>query len=340
MLFLREVKGYSEATIDIAMASVYRFEEHTRFRDFQKFHIEQARSFKQSLCNTHHGRRLSSATINATLRAVRAFFVWLADQEGYRSRVRYADAAYFTPSVRDQHIATARRERSVPSIGAIETVLRTMPANTDLELRNRALIAFTLLTGARDRAIASFSLKHVNLEEDSVFQDARDVHTKRAKTFKTKFFPVGDLALTILRQWVKYLTENCDWQSDDPLFPATETRLNKDCQFSARGLSRKHWQTAAPIRQIFRDAFAAAGLAYHNPHSFRSTLARLGEKLCRNGEDMKSWSQNLGHERVLTTLTSYGEVPEDRQFEIIARLGKQQTDAEETLERVRQVIGL
>ena len=34
-----------------------------------------------------------------------------------------------------------------------------------------------------------------------------------------------------------------------------------------------------------------AGFPYFNPHSFRSTLARLGEKVCRNAEDLKAWSQ-------------------------------------------------
>ncbi len=34
---------------------------------------------------------------------------------------------------------------------------------TDIEKRNRAVIAFALLTGARDDAIASLSLRHVDL---------------------------------------------------------------------------------------------------------------------------------------------------------------------------------
>lgn len=32
---------------------------------------------------------------------------------------------------------------------------------------------------------------------------------------------------------------------------------------------------------------------------------------------MKAWSQNLGHANVMTTLTSYGEVPTHRQGELI-----------------------
>jgi len=42
-------------------------------------------------------------------------------------------------------------------------------------------------------------------------------------------------------------------------------------------------------------------LPYFNPHSFRNTLVRLGQEICRSPEEFKSWSQNLGHEKVLTT---------------------------------------
>lgn len=58
-----------------------------------------------------------------------------------------------------------------------------MPFNSDIERRNRALIAITLLTGARDNAIASMKIKHVDLAEGSVFQDAREVQTKFSRTF-------------------------------------------------------------------------------------------------------------------------------------------------------------
>lgn len=34
-------------------------------------------------------------------------------------------------------------------------------------------------------------------------------------------------------------------------------------------------------------------------------------------EEIKAWSQNLGHEGVLTTFTSYGKVPVHRQGELI-----------------------
>jgi integrase/recombinase XerD len=63
-----------------------------------------------------------------------------------------------------------------------------------------------------------------------------------------------------------------------------------------------------------------AGLPYANPHSYRKTLARLGERLCRSPEEWKAWSQNLGHESEATTFVGYGQVPSHRQAEIMRTL--------------------
>ncbi len=74
------------------------------------------------------------------------------------------------------------------------------------------------------------------------------------------------------------------------------------------------------MREIFRQAFAAAGLPYFNPHSFRAMLVRHAMTLNLSPEAMKAWSQNLGHADVLTTFTSYGAVPVHRQGELIRAL--------------------
>ena len=92
---------------------------------------------------------------------------------------------------------------------------------------------------------------------------------------------------------------------------------------------------------IFRESFIGAGLRYANPHSFRKTLAQLGERLCRTPEEFKAWSQNLGHEQVLTTFSSYGQVAADRQAELIRRLaqrGESGTPKAEMIDRMIQLL--
>jgi len=324
-IYLKEARRLGEHSIDAAAAALAKFEEYTKYRDFKRFHIQQAIGFKRKLAeeiSRRTGQPLSKATVFATLNALRGFFQWLATQPGYRSHLTSADADYFSLSDKEARIAKAALERPVPNVEQILHVLRRMPTDTDIHLRNRAVIAFTLLTGARDGAIASMKLKHLNLDDGKVTQDAREVRTKFSKTFTTWFFPLGAEVRQIVVDWVVFLETVKLFGPGDPLFPATFVTLDQDHQFQAGGLSRAHWSNATPIRTIFKDAFASADLPYANPHSFRKTLAQLGERMCRTPEEFKAWSQNLGHEQVLTTFSSYGQVAGYRQAELIRRMGQ------------------
>jgi integrase len=322
--WLEEAKSLSPQSTDPILASILAFEESTDFRDFAAFHIEQARRFKRLLGearNERTGRPLSQATIRSRLMALKAFFQWLASQPGYR-RIKYADAEYFNISANENRIATARRERPAPELEQVHKVIAAMPANSPIEKRDRALIAVAILTGARDDALASFSLKHIDVEQRLVHQDARDVRTKFRKSFPTWFFPVGGQAEAITRDWIEFLRKEYGFGSNDPLFPQTEMGLDAEGQFVPIGLTAKHWSDAGAIRRIFRAAFEAAGLPYFHPHSFRTTLARLGLKLTTTEEEWSTWSLNLGHENVATTFKSYATVPIHRRAEVMRRLGE------------------
>jgi integrase len=323
--FLKEAKRQSEDSVDAAAKAISRFEADTHHRDFRTFHFEQAVAFKRRLAERNSavtGEKLSKATLNSTLLCLKRFFQWLAQQPGYKSRLNYSDAEYFNLSEKDTRVANARRERPAPTLEQITHVIASMPAVTEIERRNRALVACALLTGARDGALATLRLKHLDLAADSVYQDARDVNTKFSKSFTTYFFPVGPEPRQIVEDWVAYLRQAKLWGNDDPLFPATRIELGETRHFEATGIDRKPWSTASPIRAIFKQAFEAAGLPYFNPHSIRRTLAQLGETMCQTPEQFKAWSQNLGHEGVLTTFYSYGSVAERRQGEIIKDLAQ------------------
>lgn len=328
LVYLREARGMSEASLDQVAKAVSRFEAYTGNRNFKTFHIEQAKAFKQHLAgqrNERSGAVLSKATVYSTLAALKAFFIWLAGQPGYKSRISYADAEYFNLNLKDARVAKASREPRVPTLEQIRHVLQVMPTSTEIELRDRALIAFTILTGARDGAVASLRLRHVDLGRSLVEQDAREVRTKFSKSFATFFFPVGDDIRQMVADWVNYLTREKLFSFNDPLFPATQIEIGDTGHFRPAGLARKHWSNAGPIRAVFKAAFHRAGLPYFNPHSFRSTLAQLGQKTCSSIEAMKAWSQNLGHEELMTTFASYGTLSRNQQAEIMASLPRPAT---------------
>src|SRR3954453_20460133 len=107
--------------------------------------------------------KLSKATVHQVVSACKAFFHWLAREPGFRSHINFSDADYFNLSDKDVAIAKAERVKPIPTIQQVLHVLRLMPTGSPLELRDRALIAFTLLTGSRDGAIASIKLKHIDI---------------------------------------------------------------------------------------------------------------------------------------------------------------------------------
>ncbi len=318
--FLSEARGRDQVTIDRAAKSLARFEESTSRKDFRRFHREQAMKFKRQLADTvsaRTGEKLSKATVHSILRDLKAFFEWLSREPGFRSQVAFADADYFNLSEKDVTIARARREKAVPTLAQVEAVLTAMPADTLLERRDRALVAFAAITGARVNALATFRLEHIDLAGGYVEQDARTVATKFAKSFRTYFMPVSDSALALAASWCRELREDQLWAPADPLFPATTMGLDANGSFEAQGLARHGWASTGPIREIFKRAFARVGLPYYNPHSFRDMLVHHAMRLDLRPEEMKAWSQNLGHADVLTTFTSYGTVPVHRQGELI-----------------------
>jgi integrase len=323
LTFLREAKRADHATVDKAADAILRFERSTGSKPFKRFHIDQATNFKRQLeadVNSRTGRPLSKATIDGTLRLVKVFVQWLSGQPGYKSRISYADAEYFNLNRKDARIAHTDRDTPYPTMEQCRHAFTLMPNGTEIEKRNRAIFAFLMLTGARDGAIASARLKHINLAEACFYQDARLVKTKFAKTFTSWFLPVDAAYLECLTDWITFLRQDRLFGHDDALFPKPEQGLI-DGSFATIGLSRETYGNAGKIREVIKNAFINAGLPPFAPHSFRKTLVKYGDQLCKTREQFKAWSQNLGHDSVVTTISAYCPVSNERQAELIRNLG-------------------
>lgn len=327
----KDANRKSDSTIENVRKAIDRYEEYTKYDDFKKFHKDKARAFKRNLTQTKSkrtGKPISKATILSTLNHVKNFFMWLTREKGYK-RIDINQIEYFNLTEKESRIAQAKSFKSYPTMEQITTVLAAMPNDNEIELRNRALMAFTALTGIRDGAMASLKLKHVRLSMNLIEQKADEVKTKFGKTIHTYFFPVGDDIKQIVIDWIDFLYQEKLFTDNDPLFPRTKMTRNENFEFCPDGIEPVHWQSASRIRQIFKQSFKLAGLDYFPPHTFRITLVRMGEKVCRTPEDFKAWSQNLGHEQVMTTFTSYGQIEEHRQGEIISGLNADQESISE-----------
>jgi len=322
-IYLRTVKGKDETTLDKVAAAILRYEQATSFKSFKKFHFEHVNRFRKQLSkakNDRTGTLLAKATIDAILRMIKAFFEWLAWQNGYKSRINHLDADYFNNNSKDARIAHAKREIPYPSMEQCAHAFTQMPSATLIEQRNRAAFALLMLTGARDGALTSLQLKHVDLIEGQIFQDAREVRTKNSKTFYTWFYPVADMYLVCFTDWVNMLRKDMLFAPNDALFPKPKIEVVTGKGFQTTGLTGEIYANASAFRQIIKTAFVDAGMQAFVPHSFRKTLVKYGDKTCTTREQFKAWSMNLGHDSIDTTITSYLQISVDRQGELIKGL--------------------
>lgn len=319
----KEANGKSNSTITNIQNYLYLYEELTRFKDFKLFNKNDAISFKKHLAQKKSQRTGTPVSKTYLLHATRSltdFFKWLSAQTGYKSRIHLPDISYFNLQEKDIQIARTPKSKRYPSLEQIEYVVKSMPGETEIQKRDRALVAFLAVSGARIQAVASLNLKHILLEEQRIEQHPDEVKTKNSKMITTFFFPVGDFLKQVFIDWIVFLKTEKLFDDESPLFPSTRLSLDMKDKFNREQLGTTPWKTTASARTIVADAFKNAGLSYYNPHSFRKTIVQLGYKYCKTPEDFKAWSQNIGHHNPLTTFTSYGSIDEYHQGEIIKRL--------------------
>ncbi|MCK0103441.1 site-specific integrase [Pseudohalocynthiibacter sp. F2068] len=325
LVWLKDAKGLSEASIDKAAAAVSSYQAFLAGKDFRAFHSEQARSFKRRLSskqNQRTGAKLSQGSINGTLREVKAFFKWLADQPGYKSKITRSDADFLSPDLKSERARRSSCWKPHPSPQQVRKLVHEMSQETVLQRRDRALIAFLFLTGSREGAAISLRIGHVDLANACVQFDGRTVDTKFGKSFTTAFYPIGGEIEQIVRDWIGELKSVHLFSESDPLFPKTKVGVGISKRFEALGILREPWASPSSAAKIFKQAFKDAGLSPFSPHRVRDTLAKLAKDHCRSPEDYKAWSQNMGHDDVLTTFRSYGSVATGRQMELLEKFRK------------------
>lgn len=224
-------------------------------------------------------------------------------------------------NAKGQRIASTSRETDYPSMEMARYAFGFMPEITDIDRRNKALFAFLMLTGARDGAIASLRLKHLNMIDACVYQDARDVKSKNSKTITTYFLPVDQAYLDSFTNWVNLLRTDQLFGPDDPLFPPPKIKP-VDGVFQVVGFKREIYKNANAIRQVIKNAFIRADLQPFTPHAFRKTLVKWADTTFQSREAFKAFSQNIGHSSEVTTISVYCPVSVERQSELIKQAKK------------------
>jgi len=335
-------RGFSPKTIKAIELAIWKYEEFTKESDYCEFNEKFAEQFKKYLAlhkNKQTGQPLSLTTQYHILRHVNAFFMWLSGQSGYKSKVHSDDVQYLRLSKKESRIATSSKHPEYPTLAYIKQLCESIEPDSDIDLRDRALIAFTALSGMRDLAVITlpigcFNIKTLEIEQEPL----RGVKTKFSKQILTRLFEFDEILVKYVIDWYSFLVEKNLYKLTDPLFPRTKVEQAgvSNYGFVAKGLEPEFWANAGAMRTIFKERAKDAGLDYFSPHKFRHFAINKAYESIETGEQMKAVSQNVGHENVGTTF-GYGYIEPKRVSSIIGSMSfdgkkKEDTQSEEIKE--------
>ncbi|MBI2330510.1 tyrosine-type recombinase/integrase [Candidatus Daviesbacteria bacterium] len=278
-LFL-QTNNYSPMTVyhyknDLAIFDNFLKSRNLRVKDLDKRLIFEFKAYLSSderqTATTHleGAIRLSSASINRCLSAVRAYIRFLIEQD------------YDTPVVPDQ-FKMVKRERPHPNVAEFNEFVNLMGSVSTMEkdpviaIRNRAILEVLFSTGLRISELVGLNRKDINLE-GTIFITG--------KGRKQRFVYLTERSQFYLDQYMSIRKDN-----QKALFIPTKTR-SKD-KLSSRLTARYVQERLKTYCEKLRINLPTT------PHSFRHGFATY---LAENGASPAAIQILLGHESLNTT---------------------------------------
>lgn len=273
LVYLQTEENKSPLTIRNYRESLAFVQTLIDFDTIHDVHKDSVRDLKVQLGNatTKNGRPLSIATRNHHLTVLRAFLRYLLQEE---ERDVY-------PPDRVRRFKHAQRQVKVLTSDELERMLAAPDTSTRAGKRDRAILELFFSTGLRLAELRSLNCKDINTTTREI--------SVRGKRGKVRVVFLNDAAVHALGE---YLATRVDHLQ--PLFirnpeaavqilpPGEEFRLSR---ISIYNLVKKY-------------ALAAGIVTDPSPHTLRHSFAT---DLLRNGADLRSVQELLGHQDLSTT---------------------------------------
>lgn len=308
---LKGAEGFAPSSLNTFAEAVDQWQLFAENDDFANFNKSKALAFRDWLstrkANTESGT-ISLVTRYNYLRRVKRFFKWLSGQPEYKNKLIGNEIEFLRLSRGDALIARQGTTKQMPTLEEAKAIIESIEIKNEIDMRDRALISFALITGLRIAAIATLKMKNFDLKNKLIDQNPADkVKTKNSKRILTTFFPIGwDEPEKYFLEWYEYLKSK-GFRPNDPIFPATMNNfIAEKNEYSKEFVGNNAWSGTSGARKIFEKRCKNADLPYFNPHSFRHLVVNILSKTRLTEEEKRAISLNLGHANVGTTFGSYG----------------------------------
>lgn len=262
--YLVTVRGYSENTVlayehDLNLLAEFILKKKS---GFDRLDTSTLIDFFKTLRN----RGFSARTRERILSAIRSFYKYLIDEEGFDSN----------PAELLDSPKKTKRLPEVLTVSEVESLLNAPDVSTMLGIRDRAILEFLYATGARVTETVNSRLSDVDL--------MRGLVRLRGKGNKVRLVPLSKPAITWLKRYLKEVRPNLGSKhSQDFLF------INKNGGKMSRV---SYWK-------MLKKYAISVGLGKRvYPHILRHSFAT---HLLSNGCNLRILQGLLGHSSIATT---------------------------------------
>ncbi|MCK5460545.1 tyrosine-type recombinase/integrase [Candidatus Gracilibacteria bacterium] len=285
MLFTKAVKRYKKHLKNVKNSSVHTLENYGRSlhifgemlgenAQIKDITLEKVEDFQDILFEKKNrkGQELSAKTKNAYLIPIRSFLKFCIKRE--------LSKLILNPE-KIEILKTNPSDVSGLSIEELELLRHFSEKNNILAARNRAIVEIIFSTGLRVSELTNLNRENVNLHtrEFSVIGKGNKIRS----VFLTKN------CVEVLKKYLNLRTDNFR-----PLFIGSRKQKN---EFENSGESRRLSRTMVEI--MISDRGKKCGITKPvTPHKLRHTFATT---LLRNGADIRSVQEMLGHANIATT---------------------------------------
>jgi len=304
-------EGKDPKTVREYMNAIHEFEIATSFKDFKKYCQDWSIDFKDYISskkNRQTGEEISKSYYSHYVCFVRQFFEWLVKQKDYKHlENKGINKLYITKNERKQGKATGI-QKSYLIIEILETI-RKMLENTEIEMRDKAIISLFLLTTPRIKAVMTARVKSIQFMREynsyAFIQSSNLVETKFRNNITSFFISQTQDLIDNVINWQQYL-KNKGFKDKDYLFPKIVPSFDKN-GISISELKKEKIKSTTTIREIFERAFKNNNLEYINPHSFRHTISKAMKRDVNHTRLIPALHENFGHSKGLAHIIStYG----------------------------------
>lgn len=316
--------GYKKSTTVSKIRDVVEYERSLNGLDFRKLNEQIAIDYQNLLRERKwQGKEVSLKTIGQKLSAIIEFYNWLMIQPGYRSKVHQPSIIYFGLPLGERNaIKTQENLKLYPSLDHILNLVESIIGDSEVAMRDRALISLLLLSGIRVKTITTLEIGDFDIGTLRITLDPlKHAEVKKNKALILRLLVFNKILLKHFLDWITYLKDSRKFTLDDPIFTSTQSKFKQGTNsYIAIDVSNKRWESTNPINNILKKRSKEAGLKYYNPHSYRDTIPNLCKKLGLDYEEQSAVSLNLGHKTLSITEANYGKMKPTTRLDMLSEI--------------------